>query len=53
MVSNEDVLDWEASTRQYYEQEWQAAMDGKYNQSAAQFLVSSWQGDALAVSGLL
>lgn len=36
--------------KQSLDAQWAAALAGSYKESAAEFLSSSWQGDALAVS---
>jgi hypothetical protein len=42
--ASRQVWDW-------CEAEWEAAEAGRYKESARSFLISSWQGDALAVRG--
>ncbi len=50
VVSGAETKRWRASWAAAAEAQWSAAGAGKYKESAAQFLISSWQGDALSVS---
>lgn len=47
VVSAAEVDAWRCEVRSEYEREFEAAQRGEYTESAAQFLASSWQGDAL------
>lgn len=49
-MSGAETKRWRASWAAAAEAQWSAAGAGKYKESAAQFLISSWQGDALSVS---
>jgi hypothetical protein len=48
-VSGAETTRWRASWAAAAEAQWAAAGAGKFKESAAQFLISSWQGDALSV----
>lgn len=50
VVSGAETKRWRASWSAAAEAQWAAAGAGKFKESAAQFLISSWQGDALSVS---
>lgn len=50
VVSGAEIARWRASWSAAAEAQFAAAGHGKFKESAAQFLNSSWQGDALAVS---
>jgi hypothetical protein len=49
VVSGAETRRWRASWAAAAEAQWAAAGAGKFKESAAQFLISSWQGDALSV----
>jgi hypothetical protein len=49
VVTGSELSRWRASWGEAAEAQWAAAGRGKYKESAAQFLVSTWQGDALMV----
>jgi len=49
-VSGAETTRWRSSWAAAAEAQWTAAGEGKFKESAAQFLISSWQGDALSVS---
>jgi hypothetical protein len=49
-VSGAETARWRSSWAAAAEAQWAAARAGKFKESAAQFLISSWQGDALSVS---
>jgi hypothetical protein len=48
-VSGAELSRWRSSWGEAAEAQWAAAGQGKYKESAAAFLVSTWQGDALMV----
>jgi 2-oxoglutarate dehydrogenase complex dehydrogenase (E1) component-like enzyme len=48
VVTRDQVDDWRREAREEAEAEFAAASRGAYRMSAAEFLSSSWQGDALA-----
>lgn len=50
VVSGAETKRWRSSWAAAAEAQWFAAGAGKFKESAAQFLISSWQGDALSVS---
>jgi hypothetical protein len=50
VVSGAQTRRWRASWAAAAEAQWAAAGAGRFKESAAQFLISSWQGDALSVS---
>jgi hypothetical protein len=50
VVSGAETKRWRSSWAAAAEAQWSAAGAGKFKESAAQFLISSWQGDALSVS---
>lgn len=50
VVSGAETKRWRSSWAAAAEAQWVAAGQGKFKESAAQFLSSSWQGDALSVS---
>ncbi|WIA12981.1 hypothetical protein OEZ85_006593, partial [Tetradesmus obliquus] len=47
VVTGAELSRWRASWGEAAEAQWAAALQGKYKESAAAFLVSTWQGDAL------
>ncbi|KAF6260765.1 thiamine diphosphate-binding protein [Scenedesmus sp. NREL 46B-D3] len=47
VVSGDELSRWRSSWAEAAEAQWEAAGQGAYKESAAEFLVSSWQGDAL------
>lgn len=49
-MSGDELARWRSSWGDAAEAHFSAAGQGKFKESAAQFLNSSWQGDALAVS---
>jgi hypothetical protein len=49
VVAGAELSRWRSSWGEAAEAQWVAAGHGKYKESAAQFLVSTWQGDALVV----
>jgi hypothetical protein len=49
VVTGAELSRWRSSWGEAAEAQWVAAGQGKYKESAAQFLVSTWQGDALMV----
>jgi hypothetical protein len=51
-VSGSELSRWRSSWGEAAEAQWVAAGQGRYKESAAQFLVSTWQGDALMVRRL-
>lgn len=50
VASADEVADWQHEAAQRFETEYAASRAGDYNVSAAQWLGSTWQGDALQVS---
>jgi hypothetical protein len=52
VVSGSELSRWRSSWGEAAEAQWVAAGQGRYKESAAQFLVSTWQGDALMVRRL-
>lgn len=52
-MSGAETTRWRASWAAAAEAQWAAAGAGKFKESAAQFLISSWQGDALSVRTVL
>lgn len=48
-MSGAETTRWRSSWSAAAEAQWAAARAGKFKESAAQFLISSWQGDALSV----
>lgn len=50
-VSSSELAAWREEVQAGLTAQWEAALRGDYKESAAEFLSSSWQGDALAVSG--
>jgi hypothetical protein len=49
VVGGRELERWRASWAAAAEAQWAAAAEGRFKESAAQFLTSSWQGEALAV----
>eukprot|EP00879_Flechtneria_rotunda_P017667 GHRR01018519.1.p1 GENE.GHRR01018519.1~~GHRR01018519.1.p1 ORF type:complete len:632 (+),score=225.54 GHRR01018519.1:2874-4769(+) len=47
-MSGCELSRWRSSWTAAAEEQWVAASEGKYKETAAQFLVSTWQGNALA-----
>eukprot|EP00210_Caulerpa_lentillifera_P002542 g2439.t1 len=47
VISHHDLNQWIQQKHADYEQEWTAFQDGKYKESAQQFLSSNWQGEAI------
>lgn len=52
-MSGAELARWRSSWAEAAEVQWAAAGAGRFKESAAQFLSSSWQGDALAVRARL
>lgn len=50
VISKQELDDWLSQKQAIYQQEWVAFQEGKYKESAQQFLSSNWQGKALQVS---
>eukprot|EP00879_Flechtneria_rotunda_P031152 GHRR01034006.1.p1 GENE.GHRR01034006.1~~GHRR01034006.1.p1 ORF type:complete len:719 (+),score=247.47 GHRR01034006.1:550-2706(+) len=48
VMSGCELSRWRSSWTAAAEEQWVAASEGKYKETAAQFLVSTWQGNALA-----
>lgn len=49
VVSEAEMARWRRNWSAAAEAQFAAAGQGKFKESAAQFLISSWQGDALTV----